>query len=416
MHLLAKRYLYYFFQRISIFYINNIIVLNIFVYLVSNITHIMFEREIKNAVLSELVPGKVIKIFGSRRVGKTVLLEQIESEYTGKVSVLNGEDYNTERLLSERTISNYRQLLSGTDLLIIDEAQNIKEIGLVLKLMVDAVKTVSILVSGSSSFDLHNKTGEPLVGRSYEFKLFPLSINELLQKQTFLEINKNIEDFMVYGNYPELCNFKDFSKKLRYLNEISNSYLLKDLLMIDGIKNSSKMRDLLRLVSFQIGSIVSYDELGKQLGISRNTVEKYLDLLSKTFVIYKLPAYSTNPRKEISKSSKWYFYDNGIRNAVIGDFRPLHIRSDIGALWENFMISERIKNCSNKREISQFYFWRNYAGSEIDLIEETNSNLKAFEFKWTGKELKTPLAFAKNYSQIDYKVISRNNLVEFLNI
>lgn len=374
----------------------------------------IFERDIKKIVMSELVPGKVIKIFGTRRVGKTVLFEHIESEYRGKVSILNGEDYTTERLLSERTASNYRQLLSGTDLLIIDEAQNIKEIGMILKLMVDAVKTASILVLGSSSFDLNNRTGEPLVGRSFEFKLFPLSINELLQKHTFLDINKKIEELLIYGSYPELCSIDDFSKKQIYLNEIANAYLLKDLLMIDGIKNSSKMRDLLRLISFQMGSIVSYDELGKQLGLSRNTVEKYLDLLSKTFVVYKLPAYSTNPRKEISKSSKWYFYDNGIRNAIIGDFRPLHTRTDVGALWENFMISEKIKSSNNKREISQFYFWRNYAGNEIDLLEEKNGHLRAYEFKWKAKELKIPISFSKNYPQVDYCVVSRNNIIDFL--
>lgn len=374
----------------------------------------MYIRDIKGVVLPELVSGKVIKIFGTRRVGKTVLLEQIESEYNGKISILNGEDYNTERLLSERTISNYQRLLQGTDLLIIDEAQNIKDIGQILKLMIDSVKTVSILVSGSSSFDLNNKTGEPLVGRSYEFKLFPLSINEILQKQTYINFNKNIESFLLYGNYPELINFEDYTKKQIYLNEICNSYLLKDILMIDGIKNSSKMKDLLRLISFQIGNIVSYDELSKQLGIARNTVEKYLDLLSKTFVIFKLPAYSTNPRKEISKSSKWYFYDTGIRNAIISDFRPLHLRNDLGALWENFIISEKIKNCNNKRDFSQFYFWRNYAGNEIDLIEEKNSIISAYELKWTSRKSKIPISFSKDYPQVEYKVISRNNFIEFI--
>ncbi len=376
----------------------------------------MLQRDIQNEVLTELLSGKVIKLFGTRRVGKTILLEQIESEFKGRISVLNGDDINTERLLSERTVVNYRQLLSDIDLLIIDEAQNIKDIGQILKLMIDAVKHIAILVSGSSSFDLHNKTGEPLVGRSYEFELYPFSIHELLQKESFLNISKTIEDLLIFGNYPELIYINEFAKKQKYLSELVHSYLLKDILMIDGIKNASKMRDLLRLIAFQVGNMVSYDELGRQLGVSRNTVEKYLDLLSKTFIIYKLPSYSTNPRKEISKASKWYFYDNGIRNAIIGNFSSLPTRNDTGALWENFLISERIKHDRNTGIIAQYFFWRNYASNEIDLIIENSGSLTAYEFKWSENKAKIPISFSKQYPQVDCKVISRNNIKEFLNL
>jgi len=372
----------------------------------------MLVRDIYSFIKEEITTGKVILIYGARRVGKTVLLEQISKDFEGKISSLNGEDYTTEMLFSERTSANYNMILENTDLLIIDEAQNIKDIGKILKLIVDTVKNVAVIASGSSSFDLFNKTGESLVGRSYEFKLYPFSIKELSQKETKIETFKKLEERLIYGLYPELLQINDFSKKQNYLNEIVNSYLLKDILMIDGIKNSSKMKDLLRLISFQTGNEVSYEELGKQLGMSRNTVEKYLVLLSKTFVIYKLSAFSKNPRKEISKSSKWYFFDNGVRNAIIGDYRPLSLRTDVGALWENFIISERIKLVNNNRQLVNFYFWRNYNGQEIDLIEEHNGDLKAFELKWGNAKAKIPSAFSKEYENIEVKTINKQNFLD----
>lgn len=374
----------------------------------------MLKREIEDKIFEEIVPGKVILLYGARRVGKTVLLEQLVSRYGGKVSVLNGEDFSTESLLAERTVSNYRQLLAGTDLLVIDEAQNIREIGKILKLIVDEIKNVAVLVSGSSSFDLQNSAGEPLVGRSYVFNLFPFSQSEFLNKETRIELLQNLEERLIYGSYPELSSITDYTKKQLYLNEIANSYLLKDILMIDGIKNAGKMRDLLRLVSFQTGGEVSYDELGRQLSLSRNTVEKYLDLLSKTFVIFRLPAFSGNPRKEVSKSSKWYFYDNGIRNAVIGDFRPVSGRTDMGALWESFIISERIKYRNYRREPANFYFWRSYSGQEIDLIEEHNGVVRAFEFKWGDKKVKMPSSFQNQYPDVEFTVVNRTNFFDIL--
>lgn len=372
------------------------------------------KREIEKLLFDEIVPGKAVILFGARRVGKTVLLEQIMKRFSGKVSFLNGEDISTEMMFSEKTIQNYQQILNGTDLLVIDEAQNIRGIGSILKLIVDHVKTTSLLVTSSSSFDLFNQVGEPLVGRSYEFKLFPFSIQELSNHETRIDTIQKLEERLVYGTYPELSSISDFSKKQIYLNEIANAYLLKDILMVDGIKNSGKMRDLLRLIAFQSGSEVSYDELGKQLSLSRNTVEKYLDLLAKTFVIFKLPAFSSNPRKEVSKSSKWYFYDNGIRNAVISDFRPLSLRQDVGVLWENFMISERIKRFNNHRELVNFYFWRSYSSQEIDLIEVQNGEIRAFEFKWGEKTPKEPSVFGNHYPNAHFQVVNRTNFLDFL--
>ena len=374
----------------------------------------MIERRLANVISSLLTNQKVMLVYGARRVGKTVLIRQVSEKYAGKTLFLNGEDASTEVMFRERTAAHYRQLLSGVDLLIIDEAQNIPEIGKILKLIVDDVENIQVIASGSSSFDLRNQTGEPLVGRSYTFHLSPLSAEEWLTQIPAAQLYMDLEERLVYGNYPELLSIKSFEQKQMYLSELAQSYLLKDILTLDGIKNSSKMYNLLRLVAFQIGSEVSYDELGKHLSLSRNTVEKYLDLLAKTFVIYRLPAYSRNPRKEVSKAGKWYFYDNGIRNAVIGDFRPLAIRQDVGALWESYMISERMKLNDNRHDTSMYYFWRTYNGQEIDLIEECNGELKAFEFKWGDKKPKCPSSFKDNYPDVPFTSVNKSNFIDFV--
>jgi len=374
----------------------------------------MIERRLTNVISSLLTNQKVMLVYGARRVGKTVLIKQVSEKYAGKTLFLNGEDASTEVMFRERTAAHYRQLLSGVDLLIIDEAQNIPEIGKILKLIVDDVENIQVIASGSSSFDLRNQTGEPLVGRSYTFHLSPLSAEEWLTQIPAAQLYMDLEERLVYGNYPELLSIKSFEQKQMYLSELAQSYLLKDILTLDGIKNSSKMYNLLRLVAFQMGSEVSYDELGKHLSLSRNTVEKYLDLLAKTFVIYRLPAYSRNPRKEVSKAGKWYFYDNGIRNAVIGDFRPLAIRQDVGALWESYMISERMKLNDNRYDTSMYYFWRTYNGQEIDLIEERNGELKAFEFKWGDKKPKCPSSFKDNYPDVPFTSVNKSNFIDFV--
>lgn len=374
----------------------------------------MIERRLTNVISSLLTNQKVMLVYGARRVGKTVLIRQVSEKYAGKTLFLNGEDASTEVMFRERTAAHYRQLLSGVDLLIIDEAQNIPEIGKILKLIVDDVENIQVIASGSSSFDLRNQTGEPLVGRSYTFQLSPLSAEEWLTQIPAAQLYMDLEERLVYGNYPELLSIKSFEQKQMYLSELAQSYLLKDILTLDGIKNSSKMYNLLRLVAFQMGSEVSYDELGKHLSLSRNTVEKYLDLLAKTFVIYRLPAYSRNPRKEVSKAGKWYFYDNGIRNAVIGDFRPLAIRQDVGALWESYMISERMKLNDNRHDTSMYYFWRTYNGQEIDLIEERNGELKAFEFKWGDKKPKCPSSFKDNYPDVPFTSVNKSNFIDFV--
>lgn len=372
------------------------------------------KRNIQDRILNRLLPNKAILLFGARRVGKTILMREIIKLFAGKILILNGEDANTLLLLDQQTIANYKQLLQGIDLLAIDEAQNIPDIGKKLKLMVDEIPGIKIIASGSSSFDLLNKAGEPLVGRSSSFLLFPFSQQEISTTENTLQTIENLESRLIYGSYPEVVLMNDNEQRKDYLSEIVNAYLLKDILNIDGLKNSAKMRDLLRLIAFQMGNEVSYDELGKQLGISKNTVEKYLDLLSKVFVIYRLGAYSTNQRKEVSKAGKWYFYDNGLRNCIIGNFQPLSLRQDIGALWESYLIGERIKQNYFRGLNKEFYFWRIYGGKEIDLIESTADGLRAFEFKWGDKIPKTPIAFANKYPNATFEVINKTNYLDFI--
>lgn len=372
------------------------------------------KRILQDSIADRLKPGKAVLVFGARRVGKTVLLKRLVQEFKGKSLLLNGEDYDALALLENQSVANYRHLLEGVDLLAIDEAQNIPDIGHKLKLIVDEMESVSVLASGSSSFDLLNKAGEPLVGRSTQFLLTPFSHKELAQVESTLDVKQNLEARLIYGSYPEVVGLKRFEQKVDYLRDMVGAYLLKDILSLDGLKNAAKMKDLLRLIAFQMGSEVSYDELGKQLGMSRNTVEKYLDLLSKVFVVYRLGAFSRNLRKEVSKSGKWYFYDNGVRNAIIGNFNPLAIRQDTGALWENYLISERMKANHNESLHKLFYFWRTYNNQEIDLIEESADTLTALEFKWGSKIPSAPSSFMAAYPQATYHVINPSNYLRFI--
>lgn len=372
------------------------------------------KRVLQNEIEKRLKSGKVMLLFGARRVGKTVLIKEIASGFKGKILFMNGNDSISVSVLNEQSIANYQHLLNGIDLLIIDEAQNIPDIGNKLKLMVDHVESIKIIASGSSSFDLQNKAGQPLVGRSSTFHLFPFSQEEFMPDENALKIKQNLEHRLIYGSYPELIHLHSLEDKREYLNEITTAYLLKDILSFDGIRNASKMRDLLKLIAYQVGSEVSLEELGSNLNISKNTVNAYLDLLTKVFIIYPLNGYSRNLRKEISKMNKWFFYDNGIRNALINDFSPLSIRKDIGTLWENYLISERRKNMYFHLLSKNHYFWRTYDQQEIDLIEENGNTLNAFEFKWTTKKTKIPGAFAKAYPHATYIEIDQNNYLDFI--
>jgi predicted AAA+ superfamily ATPase len=374
----------------------------------------IIKRELQERIEARLISGKVILLFGPRRVGKTILISEILKKYAGRTLVMNGEDATTIALLAEQSISNYRNLLNNIDLLVIDEAQNIQGIGNILKLIVDEVTGIKVIASGSSSFDLLNKAGEPLTGRSYSFRLLPISQSELSATENILETHQNLEERLIFGSFPEVITLTDHAMRKEYLMDIVTAYLLKDLLNLEGLRNANKLRDLLALLAYQVGNEVSLAELGSQLGLSKNTVEKYLDLLSKVFVIYRLGGYSGNLRKEISKNSKWYFYDNGIRNALIGNFNPLAIRQDAGLLWENYLISERMKKKLYKPELTDFYFWRTYDAQEIDVIESDADSLKAYEIKWKDKKSKIPAAWQKNYPNATFNTINQGNYLSWI--
>lgn len=372
-------------------------------------------RQLEKQLQRWLKRNKVLLVFGTRRVGKTVLIRQIAAEYDNEALLLNGEDMDVQELLARRSAANYRQLIGDCKLLVIDEAQSVPEIGRILKLMVDTLPELTILASGSSAFDLSNQTGEPLTGRSLRFQLHPFLSAELQAHFGYVQEYGALRDRLLYGCYPEVVTALDYSEKEMYLKNLVQDYLLKDILAYEGIKNANKLLALLRLIAFQVGSEVSYQELGTQLGLSRITVESYLDLLSKVFIVFKLPAFSTNPRKEISKGAKWYFYDTGIRNALIGDFRQPALRHDLGALWENFVVSEFKKRQETAGDFdTNFYFWRSYNQQEVDLIQlSAPGEMTAYEFKWKAdKKVRFPAAFRSAYPQAALKVIDSANFFE----
>lgn len=377
----------------------------------------IIQRAIKEHFSNNVRPAKVLVLYGARRVGKTELLKDYLAGIDSSTYILlNGDNHAHIDMLKEQSVSNYRRMMGKQSLLVIDEAQKIPGIGQKLKLMVDEIEGIRIIATGSSVFDLSNKLGEPLVGRKNTLWLHPLAQMEYSEKENYLETTEKLEERMIFGNYPELIHYDDWNDKKKYLEEITNDYLLKDILEFEGIKKSNKIMDLLRLIAFQVGSEVNVEELANNLkGISRNTVENYLDLLSKVFIIYNLRGYSKNLRKEISKSSKWYFYDNGIRNAVIRNFNGINMRPDVGQLWENYVASERIKYQTYKEVSANNYFWRTYDQQELDWVEEEADILRAYEFKWNSKKMpKVPMAWKKAYRSATYEVINPVNYLDWV--
>ncbi len=375
----------------------------------------LITRILENQLIKSLIPQKVVILLGPRRVGKTVLIKQVIERLQEPYLLLNGEDFSVIEILSRRSVQHYKNLLGDKRVLLIDEAQNLPEIGKILKLMVDEIEGIRILVTGSSAFDIDKYTGEPLTGRKKTLNLYPLSEVEYDQIETLIEKRDNLRERLIYGNYPELIHIKDREDKSDYLREIVNSYLLKDILTYENIKNSDKILSLLRLIAFQIGGEVSYQELGKQLSMSKNTVEKYLDLLSKVYVIHKVGGFSRNLRKEVTKSSKWYFYDNGLRNLIIANLNPIELRNDMGQLWENYIISERLKYQKYNRKVVNNYFWRTYDQQELDWLEEREGKLYGYEFKWNArKKAKAPKGWETNYPESEFKVINPENYLEWI--
>jgi hypothetical protein len=358
--------------------------------------------------------GKVSLLYGPRRVGKTELIKKIISKYSGKIFTGTGDNIEIRELMSSQRLSKLEMAFGNYQLIFIDEAQRIPNIGQGLKLLIDSFPDMTIIASGSSSFDLLNKTGEPLTGRQVIRTLYPLSVLELHHQFGGMDIIQKLESLLIYGSYPEVLTSSGIDDKKEYLTTIRDSYLFKDILELDNIKNPSKLTDLLRLLAYQIGHEVSINELSNNLGISKHSVERFLDLLEKTFIIKKVGGFSRNLRKEIAKTNRYYFWDIGIRNALINNFNTLNLRNDTGMLWENFLFMERIKTKSYKRIYSNDFFWRTYDRQEIDLIEERDGNLYAFEFKWNKSKTKIPKAFINAYPDASFKVINKDNFLDFL--
>lgn len=370
----------------------------------------MYLRSISERINSRIDSGKAIIVMGPRQVGKTTLIESIleSKEYL----LLNGDDPKTRTLLSEPNTEQIKAILGKYKYVFIDEAQRINGIGLTMKIITDKFKEVQLFASGSSSFDLSNKLNEPLTGRKWEYKLFPISWEEFENRHGYLNAEQNLENRLLYGFYPDVLNNK--GDEINILRNLVNSYLYKDILSYADIRKPEILDKLVQALALQVGNEVNYSELSQIVNVDKNTVSKYIDILEKGFIIFKLGSFSRNLRNEIKTNKKIYFYDNGVRNMVIGNFNPIDIRLDKGALWENFLISERIKQIEYKQSLAHTYFWRTNQQQEVDFVEEKEGKIYGFEFKWQKKEgQRLPKTFTEMYNA-DAKIIDRNNFREFV--
>ncbi|MCP5510069.1 MAG: ATP-binding protein [Chlamydiales bacterium] len=362
---------------------------------------------------SRIVPGKVIVIYGPRRVGKTTLIKKyLESEKNALF--VTGEDVFIREYLSSGSIDKLKSFIGSKDLVVIDEAQYVPDIGHNLKLIVDHLPHLRVIATGSSTFDLAKEVGEPLTGRKQTFRMFPLSQIELSKIENATQTKAHLESRLLFGSYPEVVNMSSDQFKHEYLNELISSYLIKDILSLDEVRKSKKLIDLLVLLAFQIGKEVSHSELATQLSISKALVDKYLDLLEQVFVLVNIRGFSRNLRKEVTKTSRYYFCDNGIRNALINNFNPLSRRDDIGALWENYLVMERLKRQEYTNLLSRNYFWRTYDQKEIDWIEERSGKLFAYEFKSGKKIAQAPKIWTETYPDSTFECINCDNYLDFI--
>jgi hypothetical protein len=362
-----------------------------------------------------LKPGKILVLYGPRQVGKTTLLKNYLETAPWRYRLDSGEDTRIQEILELGNFAKIREYAAGYDLLAIDEAQKIPRIGEALKILVDQVPGIRMIATGSSSFELAGQIGEPLTGRKTTLTLFPVAQMELAKLYPPMELREKLEDSLVFGGYPEVAAAADKNEKARLIAEIASSYLLKDILSLDRIRSSKILLDLLRLLAFQIGSEVSLSELAQKVGLDYKTVARYLDLFEKNFVIFSLRGFSSNLRNEITKKAKYFFFDTGIRNALIANFNPLELRNDVGQLWENFLMMERMKSNAYRMTPVNSYFWRTWEGREIDLIEEREGRLFAYEFKWTEKS-RAPKKFREAYPEAAFEVVNRDNYPKFIGI
>lgn len=361
-----------------------------------------------------LLPGKAVIIYGARRTGKTTLVKRFLQDIDEPYLLVSGEDITVQSYLSSQSIEKLSAFVGANRLLVVDEAQKVPGIGNNLKLIVDHIPGIRIIATGSSSFDLARAVGEPLTGRKTTLRLYPLSQLEIGQIEQRHQTDANLESRLIYGSYPEVVLTNDNRARAQYLKEIVASYLYKDVLELDGVRHSAKISRLLQLMAFQVGKEVSYTELGSSLGMSKNTIERYLDLLEKAFVIQKLAGFSRNLRSEITKNSRYYFLDNGVRNALINNFNVLELRNDSGELWENYLVIERLKRQEYLLEQANNYFWRTYTQKEIDLVEEREGKLFGYEMKWGAAQAKPPKEWLEAYPNASWQLINRQNYLELI--
>ena len=374
----------------------------------------LIRRRLKEPILSRVFQNKAIIIIGARQVGKSTLLQEIDKEFNLPTERLNCDDPRIRAMLSNPTLSQLELMFANKRMVMIDEAQRVDNIGVTIKMIIDNIRDVQVLVTGSSSLGLRSTLNEPLTGRKFEYEMYPISTGELYETYGYSDVVKSLENRLIFGSYPDVITHKDDAVEL--LTSLSDSYLYKDILELDSVRKPEILRKLLVALSLQIGSEVSYNEVAKTVGTDSKTVERYIDLLEKCYVVFKLPALSRNMRNELKKSKKIFFFDTGVRNAVISNFSPVALRGDMGQLWENFFIMERIKYNSYNRRRVNYYFWRTTDKQEIDLIEESNGEFILFEMKWNPKLSKKRLSqsFIDNYSPKEVHIVTPENYLDFL--
>ena len=373
----------------------------------------IIEEKIRGKLLKS--PRKIIIIYGPRQVGKTTLAKDILNKINKKIITINADESRYIDILSSRDSRKMSRLISDYEVLFLDEAQRVPDIGINLKILFDQFPHLKIITTGSSSFELANQVQESLVGRTWTYKLYPISFLELKEDKTDFEIREQLEERMIFGSYPEIFSLENDQDKKKFLAEITGSYLYKDVFELAQIKSPSKIRDLLKLLSFQIGNEVSMNNLSSNLGMAKETVMRYVDLLEKSFVIFRLSGFSRNLRKEVRKKDKIYFYDLGIRNAVIDNLKSLKDRFDRGQIWENYLIAERKKYLDYLDIQAGSYFWRVHTGAEVDYLEESEGSLNTFEFKWSkNKKARIPKSFLDTYPSSNFSLINSDNFESFL--
>ena len=374
----------------------------------------MYTRNLQSVIQERCFQGKAIILLGARQVGKTTLLKKIIQEQQVDALYLNCDEPPTVAALTKCNLKELQMVIGANKFVVIDEAQKVDNIGLTLKLIVDNMPDVQVIATGSSAFELRNCLNEPLTGRKYEYQMFPISSKEIYQSSGYIDLKGLLETRLIYGSYPDILNHASDAREL--LRMLTDSYLYKDILATDNLRKPDVLDKLLRALAFQVGSEVSYNELAQTVGTDSKTVERYIELLEKCYIIFRLHGLSRNLRNELKKAKKIYFYDNGVRNAVIQQFAPLELRNDAGALWENFFISERIKRNHYQQNYCNIYFWRTKSQLEIDYIEEQNGQMTAFEMKWNPKKSNTsiPETFLNAYDVKETVVITPDNYLDYL--